>query len=74
MRFCSTTWLSGARHVYCWMTNHLHLLMQITADPLGKLAQRIAVPHLRGQIQYFGVRGNSRSMRTYVFHVERPDL
>ncbi len=27
--------------------------------------------HLRGHIQYFGVRGNSRSVRTYVFHVER---
>jgi RNA-directed DNA polymerase len=27
--------------------------------------------HLRGYIQYFGVRGNSRSVRTYVFHVER---
>lgn len=27
--------------------------------------------HLCGYIQYFGVRGNSRSVRTYVFHVER---
>lgn len=27
--------------------------------------------HLRGYIQYFGVSGNSRSVRTYVFHVER---
>jgi RNA-directed DNA polymerase len=27
--------------------------------------------HLRGYIQYFGVRGNSRSVSTYVFQVER---
>jgi RNA-directed DNA polymerase len=27
--------------------------------------------HLRGHIQYFGVTGNSRSVRTYVFHVGR---
>jgi RNA-directed DNA polymerase len=27
--------------------------------------------HLRGYIQYFGVSGNSKSVRTYVFHVER---
>jgi RNA-directed DNA polymerase len=27
--------------------------------------------HLRGHIQYFGVSGNSRSMRTYVHRVER---
>lgn len=27
--------------------------------------------HLRGHIQYFGVTGNSKSVRTYVFHVER---
>jgi len=27
--------------------------------------------HLRGHIQYFGVSGNSKSVRTYVFHVER---
>lgn len=27
--------------------------------------------HLRGYIQYFGVSGNSRSVRTYVFHVEQ---
>jgi hypothetical protein len=26
--------------------------------------------HVRGHIQYFGVTGNSRSVRTYVFHVK----
>jgi putative transposase len=34
----------GSRlHAYCWMSNHLHLLMQIGVEPLGKLVQRIAV-------------------------------
>ena len=30
-------------HAYCWMTNHLHALIQINHQPLGKLMQRIAI-------------------------------
>jgi len=30
-------------HAYCWMTNHLHALIQIHQHPLGKLMQRIAM-------------------------------
>lgn len=30
-------------HTYCWMTNHLHALLQINHQPLGKLMQRIAM-------------------------------
>ena len=30
-------------HAFCWMTNHLHLLMQIDQQPLGKPMQRIAM-------------------------------
>lgn len=29
-------------HAYCWMTNHVHLLIQISDSPLGRLIQRIA--------------------------------
>lgn len=33
----------GARmHAYCWMTNHVHLLIQVGDVPLGRLMLRIA--------------------------------
>lgn len=38
----------GARlHAYCWMTNHLHLLVQVADDPLGRFMQQIASPYAR---------------------------
>jgi len=39
---------NGARlHAFCWMTNHLHALIQIGERPLGKLMQRIATRYSR---------------------------
>jgi len=38
----------GARiHAYCWMTNHLHMLVQINTDPLANLIRRIASGYAR---------------------------
>ena len=38
----------GARiHAYCWMTNHLHALVQIGDDPLSNLMRRIAAGYAR---------------------------
>lgn len=38
----------GARiHAYCWMTNHLHVLLQIADQPLGKVMQRVAARYSR---------------------------
>jgi REP-associated tyrosine transposase len=38
----------GARlHAYCWMTNHLHALVQIGDDPLANLMRRIAAGYAR---------------------------
>ena len=38
----------GARvHAYCWMTNHVHLAIQVADTPLGPLAQRIAGRYAR---------------------------
>ena len=34
-------------HAYCWMTNHLHLLVEIDEDPLGRLMQRLASQYAR---------------------------
>jgi putative transposase len=38
----------GARvHAFCWMTNHLHALVQIADQPLGKIMQRVAIRYSR---------------------------
>jgi len=34
-------------HAYCWMTNHIHLLVEVGNAPLGALLQRIAGPYAR---------------------------
>ncbi len=35
-------------HAYCWMTNHIHLLIQVSDAPLGRLMLRIASRYARG--------------------------
>ena len=38
----------GARiHAYCWMSNHLHLLVQIGTEPLGSVMRQIASEYAR---------------------------
>lgn len=38
----------GARiHAYCWMSNHLHMLVQVDKDPLANLMRRIASGYAR---------------------------
>lgn len=38
----------GARlHAYCWMTNHVHMLLQVADEPLGRLMMRIASQYAR---------------------------
>lgn len=34
-------------HAYCWMTNHIHLLVQVSDRPLGKVVHRIASRYAR---------------------------
>jgi len=34
-------------HAFCWMSNHLHALLQITNCPLGSVMQRIAVRYAK---------------------------
>lgn len=34
-------------HAFCWMSNHLHALIQISDQPLGKAMQRIAMRYSR---------------------------
>jgi REP element-mobilizing transposase RayT len=38
----------GARvHAYCWMTNHVHLFIQVSVVPLGRIMLRIASRYAR---------------------------
>jgi putative transposase len=41
------TYCDARVHAYCWMGNHVHMLMQIGTQPLGRLVQRIAVRFAR---------------------------
>jgi len=34
-------------HAFCWMTNHIHLLVQVATEPLGRVMQRIGTRHAR---------------------------
>jgi putative transposase len=34
-------------HAYCWMTNHIHAIVQVADAPLGKLVLRIASQYAR---------------------------
>ena len=34
-------------HAYCWMTNHLHALVQVNAQPLGGFAKSVATRYAR---------------------------
>lgn len=39
--------LKARIHAYCWMTNHLHLLVQVSDAPLSRLMLRIASQYAR---------------------------
>lgn len=39
--------LAAQVHAYCWMTNHIHVLVQISDVPLGQLILRIASRYAR---------------------------
>jgi REP element-mobilizing transposase RayT len=39
--------LEGRIHGYCWMTNHVHMLIQVGTVPLWRLVHRFASPYAR---------------------------
>jgi putative transposase len=64
----------GARlHAYCWMTNHLHALVQIADRPLGGLMQRIAVRYSRYRHRALQTAGHlfERRHRAKLIDVDR---
>lgn len=52
------TQLSCRVHAFCWMTNHLHALVQISDRPLGRIMQRIAVRYSRYRHRVLGTSGH----------------
>ena len=38
---------SARVHAFCWMSNHLHMLLQVADEPLGAIMQRIAMRYAR---------------------------
>jgi putative transposase len=49
----------GARlHAYCWMTNHLHFLMQVGDEPLGSVMREIASNYARAFQQSLDTTGH----------------
>ncbi|HEU4601450.1 MAG TPA: transposase, partial [Steroidobacteraceae bacterium] len=41
--FAEVTERFGARlHAYCYMTNHIHVLIQVSDAPLGRIILRVA--------------------------------
>jgi putative transposase len=50
-------------HAFCWMSNHLHALIQIHEQPLGKLMQRIACRYSRHRHRALRTTGHSFERR-----------
>lgn len=50
-------------HAFCWMTNHLHALIQIHEQPLGKLMQRIAGRYSKHRHRRLRTTGHSFERR-----------
>lgn len=45
-------------HAFCWMTNHLHVLVQVADCPLGKIVQSLAVRYSRYRHKALRTRGH----------------
>ena len=52
-------------HAYCWMTNHLHFLVQVADRPLGLLMQRIASEYARAFQKSLATTGHLFENRYY---------
>ena len=61
----------GARvHAYCWMPNHIHLLVQVSDAPLGKLLMRIASRYARKHQRQLNTTGHLFERRYHAVLVD----
>jgi len=57
-------------HAYCWMTNHLHLLAQVSEAPLGRMMLRIASHYARIVQTRLGTTGHLFERRYHAVLVD----
>lgn len=60
-------------HAYCWMSNHLHVLVQVATDPLGRLMQRIASQYARAFQSRLNTTGHLFERRYHCLLVDADD-
>jgi REP element-mobilizing transposase RayT len=59
----------GARlHVYCWMTNHVHMVVEASSNPVGRLVMRVATRYARWFQRSIDTTGHlfERRYRAYI--------
>jgi putative transposase len=57
-------------HAFCWMSNHLHALIQIADIPLGQVVQRIAMRYSRYRHKALHTTGHLFERRHRAFLVD----
>jgi REP element-mobilizing transposase RayT len=62
--------LAARIHAYCWMTNHIHVLIQVTSTPLGKIILRIASKYARAFQRTLATTGHLFERRYHGILVE----
>jgi putative transposase len=62
--------LAARIHAYCWMPNHLHMLVQVSDAPLGRLMLRIASAYARTVQLRFDTTGHLFERRYHAVLVD----
>jgi REP-associated tyrosine transposase len=57
-------------HAYCWMTNHVHMLLQVGDTPLGRLMMRIAGRYARTVQRHMDTTGHLFEKRYHAVLVD----
>jgi REP element-mobilizing transposase RayT len=57
-------------HAYCWMTNHIHMLIQVAEMPLGAIMLRIASSYARTVQQHMETTGHLFERRYHALLVD----
>lgn len=65
--------LEARIHAYCWMTNHIHMLVQIADAPLGNLMLRIASQYARAVQTRMETTGHLFERRYHAVLVDADD-
>lgn len=64
----------GARvHAYCWMTNHIHAVIQVSDTPLGEVIRSIAGRYARRFQWHIGTTGHLFERRYHAILVDADD-